>query len=76
MWSAAEAIELRIVVSEIGEQWSPNAAPAKTELTTPTRMVSTRSGPSPSLVLNASARGITNGIMIAMVAQLVPPKHR
>ena len=44
MWSEAEAIELKMVVSEMGEQWSPKTEPARTELMTPTRMVSTRVG--------------------------------
>lgn len=30
MWSAAEAIEEMIVVSDIGEQWSPKTPPPKT----------------------------------------------
>ena len=30
-WSDAAAIEERTVVSEIGEQWSPNTAPARTD---------------------------------------------
>ena len=31
IWLHELAIELSIVVSEIGEQWSPNTAPAKTQ---------------------------------------------
>src|SRR3989338_7044159 len=31
IWSEADPIDERIVVSEIGEQWSPNTAPLMTE---------------------------------------------
>ena len=33
MWSHCEASDERMVVSEIGEQWSPQTAPARTALT-------------------------------------------
>jgi hypothetical protein len=39
MWSELDAIEERIVVSEIGEQWSPHTEPARTELIPPRRIV-------------------------------------
>jgi hypothetical protein len=38
MWSQPDAIELMIVVSEIGEQWSPKIEPAMTELIVPSRI--------------------------------------
>jgi hypothetical protein len=39
MWSQLEAMLERIVVSEIGEQWSPQTDPARTDETAPSRIV-------------------------------------
>ena len=39
MWSDPEAMLERMVVSEIGEQWSPQTLPASTEEIVPSRKV-------------------------------------
>ncbi len=51
-----------MVVSEMGEQWSPKVAPARTAAT-PTNI---------RLGSRAATRGTTMGIMIPMVPQEVP----
>lgn len=58
-------------MSEIGEQWSPNIAPAKTELMT---LVSTEYSPVPKAMPppRLTVSGITSGIKMAIVAQEVP----
>ena len=61
MWSVAAAIEEIIVVSEIGEQWSPKTPPASDAAT---KGASGR--------LRVSAAGTAIGSMIAKVPQLVP----
>ena len=61
-----------MVVSEIGEQWSPKTAPASTELITPFRMMVMSALESAASMPSVLASGITRGIMMAMVPQLVP----
>ena len=71
-WSHAEAVEERTVVSEIGAQWSPKIAPARTELIVPSRIEycipAPKSAPPPS----DTVRGITSGSRIVIVPQDVP----
>ena len=64
-----EAIEERIVVSDIGEQWSPNTPPPSTAATT-----SGAETGSPRVAKSATS-GIASGIMMAKVPQLVPVEN-
>ena len=64
IWSEPDARDERIVVSEIGEQWSPKHPPP---ITAPTATYTTVSN-SPPVKLNA--RGITIGSMIAYVPMM------
>ena len=64
MWSQADAIDETIVVSEIGEQWSPKTLPLKTE--------AIASGIETS---EKNAVGTAIGIIIANVPQLVPVEN-
>ena len=59
-------------MSEIGEQWSPKMAPASTELMAPNKIEYSPGTPKPSAPPRVTVRGITSGIMMAMVAQDVP----
>ncbi len=61
MWSDAEAIDEMMVVSEIGEQWSPKTPPPRT--------AARYNGSEPS---RAAARGTAIGTMRAKVPQDVP----
>ena len=64
MWLQLVPIEDKIVVSEIGEQWSPKIAPVNTPLVhTITKPISG---------LTAQARGMVNGIKILIVPYEVP----
>ena len=62
MWLQRAPVEDRIVVSEIGEQWSPNTAPARTALSIG-RI---------SAISDAAAISPAIGSMIPNVPQLVP----
>ena len=64
--SQEEAVELIIVVSEMGEQWSPKIAPSRMAATV-TTVICPYMAPS-----NWNATGIAVGIKIAMVPKLVP----
>jgi hypothetical protein len=61
MWSVAAAIEEMMVVSEIGEEWSPK--------TPPERAAATKGETGRPSVIEA---GTTIGSMMAKVPQLVP----
>lgn len=61
MWSVAEAMEEIMVVSEMGEQWSPNTPPPKTAAII-------RPGWRPMMRIMGTAMGI----MMAKVPQEVP----
>ena len=61
-----------MVVSEIGEAWSPNTAPPRTALIEIREALSTASVAIPFFWARPTAIGITIGIMIAKVPQLVP----
>ena len=68
MWSEPAASDDRIVVSDIGEQWSPNVPPPSTApIVQNTNVVS-----SPPVIVNA--KGITIGTMIANVPHEDPVK--
>ena len=64
MWSQADAIEETIVVSEIGEQWSPKTLPLRTAA-----IESAKGEPAYKAV------GTAIGIIIANVPQLVPVEN-
>ena len=65
MWLQLVPMDERIVVSEIGEQWSPKIAPVNTPLVqTIVKLMSP--------VLTAHAKGIAKGIKILMVPYAVP----
>ena len=63
-WSHPVPVLDKIVVSEIGEQWSPHVAPDKTAAL----------AAKASVVVGSSwrANGMANGIMMDMVPKLVP----
>src|SRR5690606_22593639 len=63
MWSQPDAIDLRMVVSDSGEQWSPHTAPASTDATDAYRTA-------PSAPPTAHASGTTSGIRMPIVPQL------
>ena len=64
MWLQLVPMDDRIVVSEIGEQWSPKIAPVNTPLVhTITKPISG---------FTAQARGMVNGIKILIVPYEVP----
>ena len=65
MWLQLVPIEDKIVVSEIGEQWSPKIAPVNTPL-----VHTIVNDMSPELT--AQANGIAKGINILMVPYAVP----
>ena len=68
MWSEPAARDDRIVVSDIGEQWSPNVPPPSTaQIVQNTNVVSL-----PQVIVNA--KGITIGTMIANVPHEEPVK--
>ena len=60
MWLQLVPIDERIVVSEIGEQWSPKIAPVNTPL-----VATIVNDMSPELIAHAS--GIAKGIKILIV---------
>ena len=64
IWSQADAIEETMVVSEIGEQWSPKTLPLKTAAIESARGE-----------LAYKAVGTAIGIIIANVPQLVPVEN-
>ena len=68
MWSEPAAKDDRIVVSDIGEQWSPNVPPPRMEPT----VISTNVSISPPVMENA--KGIAIGVMIANVPHEEPVK--
>ena len=59
MWLHAAPVEDKIVVSEIGEIWSPNTAPAKIE-------------PSTGIIKCAVAAGVQIAAPIGMSSAIVP----
>lgn len=61
MWSAPAPVDARIVVSESGEQWSPNTPPPATAA----KQATTRVVSCPSVYANAKGSAI--GIQIAKV---------
>ena len=68
MWSEPAAKDDRIVVSDIGEQWSPNVPPPRIAPTVQSNTVSI----SPPVIVNA--KGIAIGVMIANVPHEEPVK--
>ena len=68
MWSEPAARDDRIVVSDIGEQWSPNVPPPRIAPTVQSNTVSI----SPPVIVNA--KGIAIGVMIANVPHEEPVK--
>ena len=74
-WSAAEAMEERIVVSEMGEQWSPKTAPESTAPMVAIRMRWLSSVDRPASSGKWYAMGMTMGVRIAIVAQEVPVEN-
>ena len=68
MWSEPAARDDRIVVSDIGEQWSPNVPPPRIAPTVQSNTVSI----SPPVIVNA--KGIAIGVMIANVPNEEPVK--
>ena len=71
-WSAADAIEDITVVSEMGEQWSPKTAPARTDPSVANRMDSAAPPMLESSPVSAHAIGPAIGKTIAMVPNDVP----
>ena len=65
IWCDPAPVELRIVVSEIGEQWSPNTAPASTAAS-----VGSNSSGSTAIIKSAPI-----GSMRPNVPQLVPVEN-
>ena len=60
------------VVSEMGEQWSPQIAPARTALTAPRRKPYWEPSAKPVPPAKDTVSGTTSGIMIAIVVHEVP----
>ncbi|SHI77406.1 hypothetical protein SAMN02745176_01325 [Lutispora thermophila DSM 19022] len=63
IWSAADPVEASIVVSDNGEQWSPNTPPPATAA----KQADTNNVASPPVKVNAKGNAI--GIQIAKVPQ-------
>jgi len=61
-----------IVVSEIGEQWSPKIEPARTPESVLTIFRCTSLAGKPAEVHRLKERGVTIGMIIAIVAHEVP----
>ena len=68
MWSEPAARDDRIVVSDIGEQWSPNVPPPRIAPTVQSNTVSI------SFPVIVNAKGIAIGVMIANVPHEEPVK--
>ena len=64
IWLQPDPMEDIIVVSEIGEQWSPKIAPVNTAL------IDAIKNPNSGLIFQA--RGIASGIKIVIVPYAVP----
>ena len=71
MWSVAEAIDDSIVVSLIGEQWSPKIPPASEAATK-----GERGRPSVSAAGTAIGSIIPNVPQLVPVAKAIPPETR
>ncbi len=75
MWLHELAIELRMVVSEIGEQWSPNTAPASTEATTLWNIERFALYSKPKFKETVHANGSMRGYRIAIVPHEDPVEN-
>ena len=72
MWSAVLAIDDMIVVSEMGEQWSPKTAPERMAEMLDRSIPCCRTGASSWSSVTWMTSGIVNGVRLVFVPQDVP----
>ena len=75
MWLQPEAVEDNIVVSEIGEQWSPHTEPDNTAETEAYKIWMFVSETPPFKFNIDITKGIVIGINIPIVPKLVPVEN-
>ena len=72
MWLQPLATDDNTVVSDIGEQWSPQTAPTRQHETAEYRMCMLDGSATPLTLMTAQVSGTTSGNRIPIVPQLVP----